>query len=232
MKDEALPKGYEPAQVEEELYRFWIEHNLFHAQEEADGPSFSMVIPPPNVTGTLHMGHALNTTLQDILWRYHRMKGYNAIWVPGTDHAGIATQNVVERMLAQEGVDRHQIGREGFIKKVWEWRTQYGGAIINQLKRLGAACDWNRERFTMDEGLSRAVKEVFVRLYEEGLIYRGDYIINWCPRCQTALSDLEVEHETHEGQLFHIRYPLVNGTGVIIVATRGRKPCLGTWPWP
>jgi valyl-tRNA synthetase len=227
LKEQDLPKGYEPTQVEEDLYRFWIKENLFHAQADADGPPFSMVIPPPNVTGTLHMGHALNTTLQDILWRYHRMKGANALWVPGTDHAGIATQNVVERMLAQTGVNRHQLGREGFVAKVWEWRAEYGGAIINQLKRLGAACDWDRERFTMDEGLSRAVKEVFVRLYEEGLIYRGDYIINWCPRCQTALSDLEVEHETQEGQLFYIRYPLVNGSGAIIVATTRPETMLG-----
>ncbi len=222
-----LPKGYEPAQVEEDLYRFWVDQNLFRADVEATGPPFSMVIPPPNVTGTLHMGHALNTTLQDILWRYYKMKGYNVLWVPGTDHAGIATQNVVERMLAQEGIDRHQLGRERFIEKVWEWRAKYGGIIINQLKRLGAACDWSRERFTMDEGLSRAVKEVFVRLYREGLIYRGDYIINWCPRCQTALSDLEVEHETHEGNLFHIRYPLMKGPGALVVATTRPETMLG-----
>ena len=222
-----LPKGYEPVQVEEDLYRFWVDQNLFRADVEAAGPPFSMVIPPPNVTGTLHMGHALNTTLQDILWRFYKMKGYNVLWVPGTDHAGIATQNVVERMLAQEGIDRHQLGRERFIEKVWEWRSKYGGIIINQLKRLGAACDWSRERFTMDEGLSRAVKEVFVRLYQEGLIYRGDYIINWCPRCQTALSDLEVEHETHEGILFHIRYPLVIGPGAVVVATTRPETMLG-----
>ncbi|MGC1403946.1 MAG: valine--tRNA ligase [Thermodesulfobacteriota bacterium] len=222
-----LPKGYEPAQVEEDLYRFWVDQNLFRADVEAAGPSFSMVIPPPNVTGTLHMGHALNTTLQDILWRFYKMKGYNVLWVPGTDHAGIATQNVVERMLAQEGIDRHQLGRERFIEKVWEWRAKYGGIIINQLKRLGAACDWSRERFTMDEGLSRAVKEVFVRLYREGLIYRGDYIINWCPRCQTALSDLEVEHEIHEGNLYHIRYPLMKGPGAVVVATTRPETMLG-----
>lgn len=227
MKDPQLPKGYEPAQVEEDLYRFWIDKKLFQADVEAQGPPFCMVIPPPNVTGTLHMGHALNTTLQDILWRFYKMKGYNVLWVPGTDHAGIATQNVVERMLAQEGIDRHQLGREGFIEKVWEWRAKYGGIIINQLKRLGAACDWSRERFTMDEGLSKAVKEVFVRLYQDGLIYRGDYIINWCPRCQTALSDLEVEHETHEGNLFHIRYPLVKGPGSVIVATTRPETMLG-----
>jgi len=227
MKIPALDKGYEPAQIEEDLYRFWIDQKLFQADVEAEGPPFSMVIPPPNVTGTLHMGHALNTTLQDILWRYYKMKGCNAIWVPGTDHAGIATQNVVERMLAQEGLDRHQLGREKFVEKVWEWREKFGGIIINQLKRLGAACDWSRERFTMDEGLSIAVKEVFVRLYQEGLIYRGDYIVNWCPRCRTALSDLEVEHEAHEGSLFYIRYPLVNSQGAIIVATTRPETMLG-----
>ncbi len=227
MKTPQLDKGYEPAQVEEDLYRFWIEQKLFEADVEADGPSFSMVIPPPNVTGTLHMGHALNTTLQDILWRYYKMKGYNALWVPGTDHAGIATQNVVERMLAQEGLNRHQLGREKFVEKVWEWREKFGGIIINQLKRLGAACDWSRERFTFDQGLSIAVKEVFVRLYQEGLIYRGDYIINWCPRCLTALSDLEVEHEAYEGSLFHIRYPLVNSQRAIIVATTRPETMLG-----
>ena len=227
MKIPQLDKGYEPAQVEENLYRFWIDKKLFEADVEADGPPFSMVIPPPNVTGTLHMGHALNTTLQDILWRYYKMKGYNALWVPGTDHAGIATQNVVERMLAQEGQNRHQLGREKFVEKVWEWREKFGGIIINQLKRLGAACDWSRERFTFDEGLSIAVKEVFVRLYHEGLIYRGDYIINWCPRCLTALSDLEVEHEANEGSLYFIRYPLVNSQRAIIVATTRPETMLG-----
>jgi valyl-tRNA synthetase len=227
MKESLLPKGYDPAQVEEDLYRFWIDQKLFQASEDSGGPSFSMVIPPPNVTGTLHMGHALNTTLQDILWRYYKMNGYNALWVPGTDHAGIATQNVVERMLAQEGLDRHQLGRKRFIEKVWEWREKFGGLIINQLKRLGAACDWSRERFTMDDGLSRAVKEVFVRLYREGLIYRGDYIINWCPRCQTAISDLEVDHEAHDGHLYHIRYPLVSGEGALIVATTRPETMLG-----
>ena len=227
MKETPLPKGYEPRQVEEELLSFWEEKNLFQAQPASKGIPFAMVIPPPNVTGTLHMGHALNTTLQDILWRYHKMKGHNALWLPGTDHAGIATQNVVERMLAQEGLDRHQLGREKFIEKVWEWRSKYGGMIINQLKRLGASCDWSRERFTMDEGLSRAVREVFVRLYQEGLIYRGDYIINWCPRCHTALSDLEVEHDTHEGKLYFIRYPLVQGSGYVLVATTRPETMLG-----
>jgi valyl-tRNA synthetase len=222
-----IPKGYEPQEVEAELYAEWVEKGLFKGKVDDPAPSFTMVIPPPNVTGTLHMGHALNTTLQDILWRYYKMKGRNVLWVPGTDHAGIATQNVVERMLAQEGIRRQELGREKFVEKVWEWRGKYGGLIINQLKRLGASCDWNRERFTMDEGLSRAVREVFVRLHGEGLIYRGDYIINWCPRCRTALSDLEVEHEGLEGGLYHIRYSLVEGEGGVIVATTRPETMLG-----
>ena len=222
-----IPKGYEPQEVEAELYAQWVEKGLFRGKVDDPAASFTMVIPPPNVTGTLHMGHALNTTLQDILWRHYKMKGRNVLWVPGTDHAGIATQNVVERMLAQEGIRRQELGREKFVEKVWEWRAKYGGLIINQLKRLGASCDWSRERFTMDEGLSRAVREVFVRLYGEGLIYRGDYIINWCPRCHTALSDLEVEHEGLEGGLYHIRYSLVEGEGGVIVATTRPETMLG-----
>jgi len=185
------------------------------------------VIPPPNVTGTLHMGHALNNTLQDILCRYKKMKGYNVLWQPGTDHAGIATQNVVERDLAARGADRHAVGRDKFIEMVWEWREKYGGLIINQLKRLGCCCDWSRERFTMDEGLSRAVREVFVRLYEEGLIYRGDYIINWCPRCHTALADLEVEHHDTESRLYYIRYPFQGKEGHLTVATTRPETLLG-----
>ncbi|MFH0810462.1 MAG: valine--tRNA ligase [Pseudomonadota bacterium] len=206
---EQLNKVYEPHAVEARWYPYWVDLGLFRADAggEAKKP-FSIVIPPPNVTGSLHMGHALNNTLQDILCRFRRMQGYNVLWMPGTDHAGIATQNVVERQLALEGTDRHQIGREAFIERVWKWKEEYGGRITSQLKRLGCSCDWSRERFTMDEGLSRAVREVFVRLYEEGLIYRGDRIINWCPRCLTALADLEVEHESKAGHLWHIRYPL------------------------
>ena len=185
-------KVYDPKRVEEKWYSFWLKQGYFRAELSSSKEPFSIVIPPPNITGSLHMGHALNNTLQDILIRFQRMKGRNCLWMPGTDHAGIATQNVVERELAKEGLDRHQLGREEFIKRVWQWKEQYGGVIINQLKKLGSSCDWSRERFTMDEGLSRAVREVFVCLYEEDLIYRGDYIINWCPRCHTALSDLEV----------------------------------------
>jgi valyl-tRNA synthetase len=221
MKNSVLPKAYEPAEVEDKWYRFWEEQNLFRADENSRDPAYSIVIPPPNVTGDLHMGHALNNTLQDILCRYRRMYGDNVLWMPGTDHAGIATQNVVERQLAEEGVDRHQLGREKFIDRVWEWRQLYGGKIINQLKRLGASCDWSRERFTMDEGLSEAVRRVFVSLYQEGMIYRGQRIINWCPRCVTALANLEVEAEERGGRLYHLRYPSPDGTdGLVVVTTR------------
>ena len=203
-----LPKAYEFSDVESFWYEEWTRKGLFAANTDPERPNFSMVIPPPNVTGVLHIGHALNNTLQDILVRYKRMDGFNTLWVPGTDHAGIATQNVVERNLNAQGQSRHDLGREKFIEKVWEWKASSGGKIIEQLKRLGCSCDWSRERFTMDEGLSRAVKEVFVRLYREGLIYKGNYIINWCPRCHTALAEIEVEHEPIKGHLWYIRYPL------------------------
>lgn len=212
-------KAYAPHEVEARWYAYWEKEGLFKANEEKAKKNFSIVIPPPNVTGALHMGHALNVTLQDILCRYHKLKGENVLWLPGTDHAGIATQNVVERKLAEEGRDRHQLGREQFIEEIWKWRTTYGGAIINQMKRLGAMADWDRERFTMDEGLSKAVRTVFVALYKEGLIYRGNYITNWCCRCHTALSDLEVEHEETKGNLYYIRYPLTDGSGSVTVAT-------------
>lgn len=227
MQKEIMPKGYEPKDVESRWYQYWEENQLFQAKAKSDQEPFCIVIPPPNVTGFLHMGHALNNTLQDILCRYKRMKGFNVLWQPGTDHAGIATQNVVERDLVEKGTNRHEVGREKFIDLVWEWREKYGGVIINQLKRLGSSCDWSRERFTMDEGLSRAVKEVFVRLYEEGLIYRGDYIINWCPRCHTALADLEVEHEERDSFLYHIRYPFEAGSGYLTVATTRPETLLG-----
>jgi valyl-tRNA synthetase len=219
--------GYDPRGVEERWYRFWEERSLFHADETSTASPYSIVIPPPNVTGSLHMGHALNNTLQDILIRWHRMQGDNTLWMPGTDHAGIATQNVVERQLAQEGLSRDQIGRETFIRRVWRWKESSGGTIIRQLKTLGASCDWPRERFTMDPGLSEAVKEVFCQLYEAGLIYRGDYIINWCPRCQTALSDLEVEYQEQDGKLWYIRYPLASGMGGVVVATTRPETMLG-----
>ena len=227
MQKEILPKGYEPKDVEDRWYRYWEENGLFRPEKNSNKDPFCIVIPPPNVTGSLHMGHALNNTLQDILCRYKKMKGYNVLWQPGTDHAGIATQNVVEKDLASKGTDRHQIGREKFIESVWEWREKYGGMIIKQLKKLGSSCDWSRERFTMDEGLSRAVREVFVRLYNEDLIYRGDYIINWCPRCHTALADLEVEHEDRDSHLYHIHYPFENREGHLTVATTRPETLLG-----
>jgi valyl-tRNA synthetase len=222
-----LEKGYEPHDVEKRWYDFWEREGLFAAEEESERQAYAIVIPPPNVTGVLHMGHALNNALQDILCRYRRLRGDNVLWMPGTDHAGIATQNVVERHLAAAGTDRHALGRDKFIERVWEWRKEYGGAIINQLKRLGASCDWGRERFTMDEGLSRAVRKVFVQLYDEGLIYQGNYIINWCPRCHTALADLEVEHEEVNGNLYYIRYPFADGSGAVTVATTRPETMLG-----
>jgi valyl-tRNA synthetase len=227
MDKKLLDKAYEFAEVESKWLRYWSEEKCFDATMEEGKPSFSIVIPPPNVTGVLHVGHALNNTMQDVLTRYHRMCGDNTLWVPGTDHAGIATQNVVERQLASLGTSRHDLGRDKFIEKVWEWREEKGGTIIHQLKRLGSSCDWSRERFTMDEGLSTAVREVFVRLYKEGLIYKGDYIVNWCPRCRTALSDDEVEHEDTKGKLYHIRYPYADGSGHVVVATTRPETMLG-----
>jgi valyl-tRNA synthetase len=220
-------KVYDPHQVEEKWYLSWETQNLFRADEFSERPPFSIVIPPPNITGSLHMGHALNNTLQDVLSRYKRMDGFNVLWLPGTDHAGIATQNVVEKQLAEEGISRHDLGREAFIERIWKWKQEFGGQIIRQLKKLGSSCDWSRERFTMDEGLSRAVKEVFVGLYQDGLIYRGDYIINWCPRCQTALSDLEVEHEQEQGHLYYVKYPFEEFREFLVVATTRPETMLG-----
>ncbi|TMA83452.1 MAG: valine--tRNA ligase [Deltaproteobacteria bacterium] len=227
-----LDKVYDPHRVERRWYDEWLQRDLFRAdprdsEPPASKPPFSMVIPPPNITGSLHMGHALNNTLQDVLCRWRRMTGDNVLWVPGTDHAGIATQNVVERQLTAEGIDRQTLGREAFVERTWQWRDSSGGTIIMQLKRLGVSCDWSRERFTMDEGLSRAVREVFVRLYEEGLIYRDRYLINWCPRCRTALSVLEVEHTDTDGKLYHLRYPLADGSGAVEVVTTRPETMLG-----
>jgi valyl-tRNA synthetase len=221
-----MSKPYEPQSVENKWYDYWLESGAFKPSDAA-GPRFSMVIPPPNVTGSLHMGHALNVTLQDILARWKRMKGFSVLWVPGTDHAGIATQNVVEKQLAKEGLDRHQLGREAFIRKVWQWKAEYGGKITHQLKKLGVSCDWSHERFTLDEGLSQAVREVFVSLFDEGLIYRSYRLINWCPRCYTALSDLETEHEEAQGRLTYIRYPVSGAEGAITVATTRPETMLG-----
>ena len=233
MTDKELDKVYSSGEVEKKWSAYWLDNGLFEPDTGSDAAPYSMVIPPPNITGTLHLGHALNNTLQDILARYARMLGKNVLWVPGIDHAGIATQNVVERQLHSEGIDRHSLGRDRFIERVWKWKEESSGTIVNQLKRLGASCDWSRLRFTMDEGLSRAVREVFVRLYKEGLIYRGDYIINWCPRCHTALSDLEVEGEETEGKLYYMHYPLKDsgapGAGLqrITVATTRPETMLG-----
>ena len=201
-----LETKYDPKQVEDRLYNEWVSKGYFHAKPNPDKKPFTIVIPPPNVTGKLHMGHALDETLQDILIRYHRMKGEEALWLPGTDHAGIATQIKVEEVLRnEEGLTRYDLGREKFLERVWEWKHQYGSNIINQLKKLGSSCDWERERFTMDEKCSKAVREVFVNLYNKGLIYQGNRIINWCPNCTTALSDAEVEYADQPGHFWHIK---------------------------
>ena len=227
MSEAQLSKGYQPVEVEQKWLDFWRDRQSFTPRADDDTEPFSIVIPPPNVTGTLHMGHALNITLQDILCRFKRQQGRKVLWVPGTDHAGIATQNVVEKALSAEGISRHDLGRERFVQRVWEWKEEYGDKILNQIKKLGASVDWSRLRFTMDDGLSRAVREVFVQLYEQGLIYKGDYIINWCPRCQTALADLEVDHEETDGGLYHIRYPIAGQSGQVVVATTRPETMLG-----
>ena len=198
-----IPKQYNPKETEDKWYKFWEENGLFSAKLNPEKKPYTIVIPPPNVTGILHMGHALNNTIQDILIRYNRMKGFEALWMPGTDHAGIATQNVVEKSIAKEGLKRQDLGREKFIERVWEWKEKYGTTIIHQLRKLGASCDWERLRFTMDAEYSKTVIETFVRLYEKGLIYRGSYIINWCPRCRTALSDEEAAHQNLKGNLYY-----------------------------
>jgi valyl-tRNA synthetase len=225
-----LPKSYEPGAIETRWAEYWIKEKLFSVPTPPEGetrPVFTLLLPPPNVTGRLHMGHMLNQTQMDIIVRWHRMRGFITLWLPGTDHAGIATQMMVERQLAKEGKKRRDLGREKFIERVWEWKKLYGGAILDQMKRLGASVDWDREYFTMDEKLSRAVREVFVRLYEEGLIYRGKYIVNWCPRCETAISDLEVKHEEVAGKLWEIRYPIVGTNEFITVATTRPETMLG-----
>ncbi len=227
MIQETLPKVYNPREVEEKWYKYWEEKGYFNAKIEPGKKPFTIVIPPPNITGSLHMGHALNDTLQDIVIRKHRMQGDDTLWLPGTDHAGIATQNVVERQLAQEGLTRQDVGRKEFIRRTWEWKEQYGNRIINQLKRLGASCDWSRERFTMDEGYSKAVRRDFVQLYDEGLIYKGSYIVNWCPRCFTALADIEVEYSEEEGNLYYVKYMVKDSKDYIVVATTRPETILG-----
>ena len=227
IKVEDLPTVYDAKSTEEKMYKFWEDGEYFKADAHSKKPPFTIVIPPPNVTGVLHMGHALDGTLQDILTRYHRMSGYEALWVPGTDHAGIATQAVVEKQLRKEGLTRHDLGREEFLKRTWAWANEHKSAILNQFKRLGASFDRSRERFTFDEGCSEAVKEVFVTLYNKGLIYKGAYIVNWCPRCQSAISDIETEYETEQGHLWEISYPLVGESGAIIVATTRPETMFG-----
>ena len=222
-----LPKIYDPKEVESSIYEMWEKGGYFHAEKSADKKPFTIVMPPPNVTGQLHMGHAMDATLQDTLIRFKRMQGYNALWIPGVDHAGIATQIKVEEELRKEGVTRYDLGREKFLEKVWDWKHKYGNRIVEQQKKLGASCDWDRARFTMDEGCSRAVREVFVSLYEKGLIYKGSRIINWCPNCVTALSDAEVEYVDKPGHLWHIRYPLADGSGEVVVATTRPETMLG-----
>ena len=222
-----LKKVYEPQEVEDRLYAHWEELGCFKADNKSKKEPFTVVIPPPNVTGQLHMGHAMDETIQDILIRYKKLRGYETLWLPGTDHAGIATQIKVEEMLRKEGLTRYDLGREAFLERVWAWKEKYGSTIINQLKKLGSACDWSRERFTMDEGCSAAVRKVFVDLYEKGLIYQGNRIINWCPNCKTALSDVEVEYTEKEGRLWHIEYKVKDSDEVVVCATTRPETMLG-----
>ncbi len=226
-KIEDLPTVYDPKETEEKIYKFWEDGEYFKADAKSKKPPYSIVIPPPNVTGVLHMGHALDETLQDILIRYHRMSGYETLWLPGTDHAGIATQNVVEKMLREKGLSRYDLGREKFLEETWKWANEHKSAILDQCKRLGASFDRSRERFTFDKGCSEAVKEVFVRLYEKGLIYKGKYIVNWCPRCNSAISDVETEYATEQGHMWEISYPLKGESGAIIVATTRPETIFG-----
>ena len=222
-----LDKTYNPKEIEPKLYEKWCENKYFHAEADRSRKPFTTVMPPPNITGKLHMGHALDNTLQDILIRYKRMQGYNALWIPGTDHAAISTEVKVTNQLKDEGIDKRELGREGFLKRTWEWKEEYAGTIESQLKKLGVSCDWDRERFTMDEGCSKAVEEVFLRLYEKGYIYKGSRIINWCPVCQTSLSDAEVEHEEQAGHFWHIRYPIVGTDRSLVIATTRPETMLG-----
>src|SRR5262245_4082261 len=224
---EPLAKAYEPKDVERRWYPVWEERGFFKADPASGKPPFCIVLPPPNVTGSLHIGHAFTNTLQDVIARWKRMAGFDVLWLPGLDHAGIATQMVVERQLAKEGKKKEDLGRDAFEKRVWAWKEESGGKILRQLRLLGFSLDWSRERFTMDPGLSRAVREVFVSLHEQGLVYRGNYIVNWCPRCVTALSDLEVETQAEPGSLWHIRYPAADGGEGIVVATTRPETMLG-----
>ncbi|MDO4281054.1 MAG: valine--tRNA ligase [Peptococcaceae bacterium] len=227
MSIENLEKQYDSSKVENRWYEFWEHNHLFAPSADRSKPAFSIVMPPPNVTGKLHMGHAMDETMQDILVRYKRLKGYRVLWVPGTDHAGIATQAKVDNMLREQGISREDIGREKFVDHCWDWKKQYGDTITRQIRKLGASCDWDRERFTMDEGCSRAVREAFVSLYEQGLIYQGNYIVNWCPHCHTTISDIEVEHEDNQGALYYLNYPLEDGSGKLTIATTRPETMFG-----
>ena len=222
-----LAKTYDPKQIEEKMYEKWCENKYFHAEVDRSKKPFTTVMPPPNITGKLHMGHALDNTLQDILIRYKRMEGYNALWIPGTDHAAISTEVKVTNQLKEEGIDKKELGREGFLERTWQWKEEYAGTIENQLKKLGISCDWDRERFTMDEGCSKAVEEVFISLYEKGYIYKGSRIINWCPKCKTSLSDAEVEHEDQDGHFWHIKYPIAGTDRFLEIATTRPETLLG-----
>ena len=223
-----LEKNYNPSEIEDRLYHKWLEKKYFHAEVNRDKKPFTIVMPPPNITGKLHMGHALDNTMQDIIIRFKRMQGYEALWIPGTDHASISTEVKVTNALKDEGIDKHELGREGFLKRTWEWKKEYGGTITSQLKKIGSSCDWDRERFTMDEGCSKAVQEVFIKLYEKGLIYKGSRIVNWCPVCNTSISDAEVEHEEQAGHFWHINYPVAGEPGRFVeIATTRPETLLG-----
>ncbi|MGL5677995.1 MAG: class I tRNA ligase family protein, partial [Cellulosilyticaceae bacterium] len=222
-----LEKVYDPSIVEERLYKKWMDAGYFHAEVDKTKKPFTIMMPPPNITGQLHMGHALDNTLQDILIRFKRMQGYNALWMPGTDHASIATEVKIVEKLLSEGIRKDDLGREGFLEKAWEWKEQYGGTITSQLKKIGTSCDWERERFTMDEGLSEAVQEVFIKLHEKGYIYKGARIVNWCPVCQTTISEAEVEHKESAGNFYHLRYPVVGTDEFIHLATTRPETLLG-----
>ena len=226
MKQE-LAKSYQPKDFEDRIYKMWNDSGSFTPHVDSEKQPYTIVIPPPNITGQLHMGHALDETLQDILIRWKRMSGYSALWLPGTDHASIATEAKIVEAMRKEGIKKEDIGREAFLERAWAWKKQYGGRIVEQLKKLGSSCDWTRERFTMDEGCSKAVKEVFIKYYEEGLIYRGKRIINWCPKCLTSISDAEVEYEVQAGHFWHLRYPLKDGSGYLELATTRPETLLG-----
>ena len=222
-----LAKTYDPQEVEDRIYQFWLDGKYFHAEREPAKKPYTIVIPPPNITGQLHMGHALDETLQDILIRWRRMQGYSALWLPGTDHASIATEAKIVEQMRKEGLTKEDIGRKAFLDRAWKWKEKYGGRIVGQLKKMGSSCDWDRERFTLDEGCSKAVREVFVRLYEKGLIYRGERIVNWCPHCKTTISDAEVEYSERDGFFWHVRYPFKDGSGYLELATTRPETMLG-----